>query len=236
MVILPHRRKTFRNIASGGSGSDPYFSNVASLLHFDGADGSTTITDVKGKTWTAFNQAQIDTDQSKFGVSSCLFDGSADYVSTPDHADFALTNQDFTIEGWVRFASLSGNQHIFSRWLGGSNQIGFWTGVGFGVYISTTGSNSILAVSYSSFPATNTWYHYAVCRSGGTIRLYVDGVQQGSSYSIGTSSLYSSTNALAIGADALASLNGWHDDFRWSTGVDRYPSNFTPPSSAHPDS
>jgi hypothetical protein len=217
-------------------GGDSYFANVASLLHFDGADGSTTFTDVTGKTWTAFNQTQIDTAQSKFGGASGLFDGSADYIATPNHADFDLTNQDFTIEGWVRFVSLAGVQQVFSRWLGGQNQIGFWAGAGFGVYISTTGSNSILALPYTSFPAINTWYHYAVCRSGADLKLFINGTQAGSTYNIGTSALHSSTNALSIGADALGNLNGHHDDFRWTTGTGRYTSAFTPPTEAHPDS
>lgn len=53
---------------------DPFSSFVTSLLHFDGIDGSTTINDVKGNTWTAYINAQLDTAKSKFGGSSVLFD------------------------------------------------------------------------------------------------------------------------------------------------------------------
>jgi Bacterial regulatory proteins, tetR family len=56
---------------------------VKVLLHFDGADGSTTITDNNSggaaHAWTANGNAQIDTAQSKLGGASCLFDGTGDY-------------------------------------------------------------------------------------------------------------------------------------------------------------
>ena len=56
-----------------------------SLLHFNGSDGSTTITDESGKTWTAYDNAQIDTAQSKFGGASMLLDGVGDYIKTTDY-------------------------------------------------------------------------------------------------------------------------------------------------------
>ena len=76
------------------------------LLQFNGADASTTITDVNAggsaHTWTANGNAQIDTAQSKFGGASLLCDGTGDYVTTPDHADFTLGSSDFTIDCWFQ--------------------------------------------------------------------------------------------------------------------------------------
>ena len=62
--------------------------NTKSLLHFDGANNSTTFTDETGKTWTAHGNAKISTAQYKFPTGSGLFDGTGDYIDTPDHADF----------------------------------------------------------------------------------------------------------------------------------------------------
>jgi hypothetical protein len=79
------------------------------LLHFDGLDASTTFTDNNAggsaHAWRAAGNAQIDTAQFKFGGSSGLFDGSADYVSTPDSSDFTLSSKVFTIECWIRPAA-----------------------------------------------------------------------------------------------------------------------------------
>jgi hypothetical protein len=59
-----------------------------SLLHFDGDNASTTFLDESGKTWTRYGDAQISTAQNKFGPSSGLFDGTGDYITTPQNADF----------------------------------------------------------------------------------------------------------------------------------------------------
>jgi hypothetical protein len=57
---------------------DPQFGSVSLLLHGDGTNGSTTITDNSPtpKTVTAVGNAQISTAQSKFGGASILFDGT----------------------------------------------------------------------------------------------------------------------------------------------------------------
>ena len=98
----------------GGPPVDAYFSDVVLLLHMGGTDGSTTFTDEKGHTVTANGDAQIDTAQSKFGGASALFDGSGDYLSVADSADFEFGSSDFTIDGWVRlhgYATLNGSHY-----------------------------------------------------------------------------------------------------------------------------
>lgn len=89
--------------------------HTVSLLHFDEADGSTytkdsaanwsmdgatQFYDESGKVWTASGNAQLDTAQYKWTASG-LFDGDGDYISTPDHDDFAFGSGDFTIDLWA---------------------------------------------------------------------------------------------------------------------------------------
>jgi hypothetical protein len=78
------------------------------LLHGDGTDASTTITDSETtpKAVTAADDAQIDTAQLKYGSGSILFDGTGDYLTTADHADWYMADGKFTIDFWVRFAAL----------------------------------------------------------------------------------------------------------------------------------
>src|SRR5262245_47256258 len=67
------------NALSGAlaDGNDTY---TKVLLHFNGTDASTTITDDNSggsaHTWTAAGNAQIDTADYKFGAASGLFDGT----------------------------------------------------------------------------------------------------------------------------------------------------------------
>src|SRR5512139_871383 len=72
----------FAGVPEGGGGS---------LLHFNGNDGSTTFHDeALNIDWIANGNAQIDTAQSVFGGASGLFDGTGDYLSSADHADWQL--------------------------------------------------------------------------------------------------------------------------------------------------
>src|SRR3990167_8969973 len=84
----------------GGSSFDSY---TKLLLHGDGSDASTTITDEIGKTVTAVGNAQLDTAQKKFGTASILLDGTGDYATVPDSDDWNFGAGDFTIDFWVRF-------------------------------------------------------------------------------------------------------------------------------------
>jgi hypothetical protein len=78
---------------------DSYFGSVSLLLDFDGADASTTFTDrsVSPKTLTPSGDAKLSTSVKKFGTASAVFDGSGDYITSSDSADYALPG-DFTIE------------------------------------------------------------------------------------------------------------------------------------------
>src|SRR5690554_1699309 len=83
---------------------DPYFASVVLLLHGDGTDGSTTITDNSGSAHspTVNGNSQIDTAESQFGGASVLFDGSGDYLEYADSADWDFGTGDFTVEFWMR--------------------------------------------------------------------------------------------------------------------------------------
>ena len=54
----------------------------------------------QGILFSAFNQAQLSTAQSKFGVSSLLLDGTNDYVESTSNVN--LNSTDFTIDVWIR--------------------------------------------------------------------------------------------------------------------------------------
>jgi len=51
------------------------------LLHCNGVDASTTFTDENGKTVGVNGDAQLDTAQKYFGLSSGYFDGNGDYLN-----------------------------------------------------------------------------------------------------------------------------------------------------------
>lgn len=215
---------------------------TVSLLHFNGTDGATSFIDESGKTWTAAGSAQIDTAQSKFGGASLLLDGTTDYISTPDSADFNFSNGDFTIDFWFRAASTMDN---FDTWFGiwnstpaNTNYIKFDYGSGGAIRFVVVASSSIVAEYTASSAQTftaGTWYHLAVVRNGTNILIFKDGTSLTltTGTAISSSSLPDLTGAAVYGSDranASRDINGHIDEARISKGIARWTANFTPPS------
>lgn len=223
---------------------DPNFSTTSLLLHCDGTNNSTTFTDETGKTITAVGNAKISTTQSKFGGASALFDGSGDYLNCGDHADFELGSGDFTMECFVRFAGYpNGYSGAYRVALIGKDAVGarsFHWGVT-GTVSSFTGmvfSTAGTEVSVSWAPALNTWYHLAVCKSGTSLRFFVDGTQVGTTQTHSTA-IADVATALTIGGILYTGfqyyLNGYVDEVRITKGAARYTADFTAPTAALPD-
>jgi hypothetical protein len=226
---------------------DPQWDQVVALLHFNGSNGSTTITDQKSHTFTCTGNAAISTAQSKFGGASAAFDGTGDYISAPTSADWEMGAGNFTIETWFRTSDNTANQTIVgSLDLQGSDYKG-WVlrydptqspaGLRFVIFVGTSTNGDVF--QYAWTPSNNTWYHIAVVRQGTTLTIYVDGTSIGSGTITTATTVASSGRALMIGAQDTAGapdkfLNGYLDDLRITKGV-RQVANFTAPTVAHPD-
>ena len=228
--------------------TDPYASSVVLLLHMDGANNSTTFADssLSARTLTALGNAKISTAQSKFGGASGLFDGSGDYLSISDSSDFDFGSGDFTIECW--FYRPSNTFVNFQDILTQRNQDS--SNYAFSFYIrpqdntiafrySTSGNGSTGTVgANNNFTITNSvWHHFAITRSSGTFRLFVNGTVVTTSTPATNPTFFNSTAAITVGAAAngTQSINGYLDDVRVTKGVARYTADFTPPTAAFPN-
>lgn len=215
-------------------GGDPFWANVVSLLHLNGTNGSTTITDETGRSWSAVGTAAISTAQSKFGGASLGLDGSGARITTADSLDF-MFGADFTIEAQVRRAA-SGIVHtIAGQWgatVGNRSWLLFIDTDNFLKFASHTTGGSIAT---SAVTTINTWHHVSASRVGTNVYVSVDGVVTSSVLS---GSLQNSPQSIDIGSyDAGASgrLNGFVDELRITKGVGRYNANFTPPTAEFPN-
>ncbi len=223
--VLKATTPTWVLLGTAASAVDTYWRNNTVLaMHFDGANGSTTITDQKGKAATAYGNAHISTAQSKFGGSSAYFDGTGDYISFASNSDFSFGTGDFTVEFWLN-CTRAGNVIDYASntpnlYFDGSNNLVFYAGGA--SRISTSGV------------VANTWQHIALCRSGTSTRLFIDGTQVGSTY---TDTINYSNAVPYIGSNngGTGSITGYIDDLRITKGIARYTTNFTPPTAAFPD-
>ena len=229
----------------GSSGpSDPYFSDVVLLCHFDGANGSTSFTDTSSlhHTLTPASNTKVTTTSPKFGTGCGDFSfNTAQYINTPTGAaaDFHFGSGQFTVEGWGYFTSAPGSG-IFGvlTQFGGSTNLGWFLGMVSGslaFYYSTTGTdNPNVGAAYT--PALNTWIHLAADRDASNVlRVYAAGVVKASATV--SSTIFASTQACMIGNDqGLArAFPGHLDDVRITKGIARYGGAFTPPTAAFPD-
>ena len=175
--------------------------------------------------------AKISTAVSKFGGTSMYFDGAGDVVVIPASTVLAPFTGDFTYECWVYPTSSSVTYRAI---FGIDNYSGtepfrlYQYGTNF-QYWYTGGASNFIG---SSTITVNTWYHIAVTRSAGVIRMFVNGTQAGSNV---TSTLNYPPSIFRIGLDLAGSYPfiGYIDDLRITKGYARYTSNFTAPTTAH---
>jgi hypothetical protein len=221
--------------------ADPFIGSVSLLLHGNGTNGSTTITDSSPspKTVTAVGNAQISTAQSKFGGASIAFDGTGDYLipTASNIVDFGTA--DFTIEGWFYLNALGSDRCFIDGRSAGINnqvlcQVTTDNRIKFGAVVS--GSLSYFVESTSTFSA-NTWIHVAISRQSTTLRLFFNGELQ--SNASNSTNFTSGTDRPTIGATGfVAGAQGWDgymDEIRITKGVARYTANFTSPTAPFPD-
>lgn len=215
-----------------------YFTKL--LLHNDGIDGSTIFRDEVriGNGPTAIGDAHIDTGVKKFGTGSGSFDGTGDYLTVANSADFDFGSGDFTIDGWFYFnANNIGYQFMVDRrsnsdgtgwvfFLDYKNQFSFLSA-------SASGWDNVVLNNTGVVPATGCWIHMAVVRFGNVFTMY----QNGTAIKSGTyaGSIGEQTTNLTIGAGHATpgSFNGYIDELRISKGIARWTANFTPPTAPY---
>lgn len=233
LMSAPHQALLMASV-----GSDQYASSVVSLIHAEGADGSTTLTDaVAGNTWNLSGNAQIDTAQFRAGASSLLLDGTGDFGELPHDAKFHITGN-LTLEISIRAVSwTAGGNYIVSRWTG----VGTSSDV-FILYYNTTDttlnfafrdSNDTTFRSVSATVggglATGSWHDIAMSRIGTSFHFFVGGTLIASPTSAFTINPDPSviTRLGSVGGSSANMFNGWLDEFRFTNGIGRYSANYT---------
>jgi len=169
-----------------------------------------------------------------FSTAGVTFDGSGDSLSIPDNADYNFGSGDFTIECWAKVNSINNyNDAFVAQWVSGQYCFYFGTfQADFRLFWSTNGSaESNLSSGYTV--TTGGWHHYAASRSGDSLRLFVDGVQKGSTQDMSGVTLNDSTTTVVLGnnadvGDGSRHLNGILSNVRIIKGTGLYTSDFSP--------
>ena len=216
-------------------GGDPHWASVVSLLHFDGANGSTVFVDQKGIEWLAEGDAKV-TSAAKFGSGAALLDGS-DWISAEKWAGLEFGTGDFTIEAWVRTNLVSLSPNILST-RNGSPVGGFTFRIAANGRIQYFYATGTPITQGGPHLGDDSWHHVAYTRSGSTGRLFADGVHVSTVTDTNNHMLSSMAPRIYIGASTFVAgerFNGSIDDLRITKGVARYTSDFTPPTAPFPN-
>ena len=212
-------------------------------MPFSGAAGVGITNDVNGairsasgasagttKTVTANGNASIATvgiatTTAHFYNGAAYFDGvNGTYITAANSTDFEFGTGAYTVEFWVYFNALGG-QEIISTTSDGTS--GRWTiyynGSTFSV-VSTGGGGSMDYTWSDASP--RRWCHIAVCRDTSSIQsLFIDGVRLRS----GVFTNNFAQNGLQVGNGFSADFNGYIQDLKIYKGTAKYTENFTPP-------
>lgn len=208
--------------------------STKALLHFNGDNNAVYLDDFgSAKIWTAggtSGAAKISTAIKKFGRGSLYLDGNDGYISTPDHDDFTLgaETDKFSFDFWIYLPTLptATPSCIFSKVQDASNKyflelydnagvstIRFRVREG-GVYINDF-EWALLGLT------ANTWTHFELTQSAGTMYLYRGGALLSSQ--AGFSECSNTTGAFEIGRNAtIQYLSAYLDEFRYSKGIARH--------------
>jgi len=210
--------------------------NIKLLLNM--ADGQ-AIDSAAQNNLTLYGTAKTSTGQAKFGNTSLLLDGNSDYAIFPNGATGGAG--DWTIEMFIfssnvgsgEFGTLLDNRPdstngLYQTLVLAAATLKFYVG-GSGASYRITSDDSLSA---------NTWYHVAVCKSGSSTKMFIDGTQTGSTFTDNVT--YINTGRTLIGAEVSFGsgidefFNGYIDEFRISN-MARYTSNFTAPAEPFAD-
>ena len=227
----------------GTTTGDVYYPQTSLLMHFNGTNGSTTMTDNSKNNFpaTSYNGAAISTAQSKFGGASGFFDGTNDYVLIPANNAFTLGG-DFTVECWFYCTAANFSSGLIG--LFGRNTYAFNNGGFPRIEFNSAAKASLTYAANTTIVGTttvtvNTWHHIAVVRYSGVIAFYLNGVSQGTAtYSTSIPATYDILIGNAPWSSTYPNLyfQGFIDEFRVTNGYARYTGAFTPPTTQFLDS
>jgi hypothetical protein len=132
--------------------------------------------------------------------ASLSFDGVNDVLSVAHHSDLHVTG-DLTLECWIKPTNYSDNRVLIFKGDANNGNQTYALTQDFGFLSFYHGSSfSVQKVQQQrTSPTADVWVHYAVRRSGTSVRFYVDGVQLGTDQTIG-GTIYTGSAEVRVGA------------------------------------
>lgn len=233
---------------------EPAFSTVVLLAGFNGSNGATSYTEESSyaKTASFTSTTALSTTSPKFGTA-CLArntGASTTRVGFPASTDWQImptSTSKFTIEMWVKFASVStpgSNEYLIGQWTATGNQRAWAiirsTANELRFQYSLDGiatSDALVMQGNVSGLTAGTWYSVCVECDGSFIRTYLNGVMTAKSAPLGAI-FHAASDTMDFHESASATAIVYIDEARITKGAARYASDagYTPAVAAFPRS
>jgi hypothetical protein len=251
--------------AAAAAGGDALFSNVQALLHFEGANASSTFTDssVNSLTYSRQNSnTWIDTRDYKFGSASLFQNNNDDvngqgiyHLADPRPSGLACQG-DFTIEWWSKINTSAAVTGIFGLGQALFNLVFIYAGGSpfLTVEKSTSGTyaSGFRGIDFDlggSSYYTN-WTHWAFVRNGNGVKFFRNGTSIPRTGQHADASTYFSDGSPSTGLDhgsraKCVAIGDMSDNMNYGRGLRmddfrftntaRYTADFTAPAVTFPD-
>lgn len=212
------------------------------LMHFEGANNSTTFTEsISNQSVTTVGTPFLTNIWSKFGSTSIRFNGRPNSsnihkITTQASGDNIIAGA-FTVDLWVK-PDHTGGEFWYHPPCVLCCDGGYPTGIEFfaGYEISARYGGRIMGTEFKfDVPSPQTEHHIAITRdNSNVIRVFLDGIQKGSFTN--SSVINPSGTGFTLGGSTRHSsynYNGNLDEFNFINGYATWVSNFTPPTAPY---
>ena len=229
------------NVATAGIRTDSFSpGNLVVALPMNGLQGTEDISpQLNGGTTkisTTVHNDVINDSRGAFYDRSLSFGGSNDYIQLAANADYDIGTGDFCFEIWYYAESFATTGHWKRLWsLGSDISDSFCVDINSSANIEVRYDDSAILNGGNGFAKTQVWQHCVVCRTSGTMRLFLDGKMLDSTSS--THDIDHDDDSLNVGRNnnndsngEASSWNGSLQDFRFYKGVGKYTEDFLPGS------
>lgn len=235
-----------------GAGTDPYFKNVTLLLHGDGTNGAQNNTFLDSSTNNFTITRNGNTTQGSFdpyvgpGCWSDFYAATSSGWQTPASSITSIlggvfnASSTFTVEAWIYpIARHSGGGaaqgYVFGSMALGGGQIDWSFGPDSNGKLTLFWYNSASYICNSTNTVPlNTWTHIAVSISSGSIKMFINGVQETltgtttTTTTSGTALTYVSSGGYLYAGTTWQGFNGYISNLRVIGKRAVYTSTFTP--------
>ena len=163
---------------------------------------------------------------------------TGDWIELPSSADFGYGTGDFTIEFFVYFKTIG---VVYTVWDQRTSSQDFNT-ASILIFVETDGTIRFDTLSSAGSStgriegsvSAGQWYHFALCRSGTSTKMFLNGTQAGSTFSDSTDYVTPASSWSIGGSEEQNqySSDAYISNVRVVKGTALYTSNFTAPTSA----